>query len=47
MDAMIARQRGNVPANTAGALSEQPLQIDYEILSQMVADKLRNEYDPV
>ena len=47
MDAMIARQRGNVPANNAGALSEQPLQIDYELLSKMVADKLRNEYDPV
>jgi len=47
MDVMIARQRGDVSGNTPGALSEQPLQIDYELLSKMVADKLRNEYDPV
>jgi hypothetical protein len=47
MDVMIERQRGGGLANGAEKIAHEPLQIDYDLLSKMVADKLRNEYDPV
>jgi len=47
MDVMIERQRGGGLANGAEKIAHESLQIAYDLLSKMVADKLRNEYDPV
>jgi hypothetical protein len=46
MDNFIAKQQQPIP-NGGGTLNDPGPQIDYELLATMVANKLKNEYDPV